>query len=277
MPAYPGVLNAVDMSRWSGPFNMDEALDMKAMGIKYVMVATGPGNYSLYTRQQAETTIAAGLGLMAYTFLEFVGSPEAWVQDSVADVAGLPVILFSLDIEDNANGTNWSIEQRINHGLRASSEMERLGFPPALAPVYTGGWFWPRMGNTPAFKNRGHMLHRAYYDGEPDIDDTADFGGWTEADIVIEQFQGTTILAGQSVDLNYVVESRLPNLKGEPDMNEEETRKIARDEAAKLLDGLGIASNLVPYLNARLELAEGAFDKDIPIARLHAAIAALRG
>ena len=53
----------------------------------------------------------------------------------------------------------------------------------------------------------GLPLWNAYYDGDPD-EDGLPYGGWEHS--AIEQYQGTTDLCGQSVDLNFAKNLRPP-------------------------------------------------------------------
>lgn len=160
--------NCVDMSRWGGELIADEAACMKAAGIGTVIVASGPGNYGLFARQQAEAALAAGLRLEAYTFLEFESDPEWWVRQSLARLEGLPVARWWLDVEDTDHGKSWTPAQRIAYVQRALDAFAAAG---VFAHVYSGGWYWlPYMGNTDAFARQGRKLWNSWYDGDPDVD-----------------------------------------------------------------------------------------------------------
>src|SRR3972149_4188548 len=78
--------------------------------------------------------------------------------------------------------------------------------------LYTARWVWTgHMGNREDAAWRRWKLWSAHYDWNPDIDFAGSpYGPWTLADVVGEQYQGTTNLGGVSVDLNIF----LDNVKG---------------------------------------------------------------
>jgi len=73
-----------------------------------------------------------------------------------------------------------------------------------LVPIYSAAWFWKETIGNPTWPwAKEHKLWEAYYDYDPDIDFlNRRFGPWELADIMGEQYQGTTILDGVDVDLN---------------------------------------------------------------------------
>lgn len=192
-------LNAVDMSRWGGELTPSEAACMASQGIHTVIVATGPGGYGLQALQQAEAASAAGMRVEAYVFLEFESEPEWWIREALRRLEGFPVARWWLDIEDTEHGRDWDVADRMEYAKRALIAFQDFGI---FAHIYTGGWYWrPYMGNTTAFAEQGRLLWNSYYDSDPDVDGLP-YGGWTRETVAIEQFQGTTDLCGQSVDLN---------------------------------------------------------------------------
>ena len=71
-------------------------------------------------------------------------------------------------------------------------------------PIYSAAWFWKETIGNPQWPwAKEHKLWEAYYDGDPDLDFlNRRFGPWELADIMGEQYQGTTIIEGIDVDLN---------------------------------------------------------------------------
>lgn len=195
----PGKPNAVDMSNHGGALTADEVRAMANAGIDTVIVGTGPGWYGLQSRQQAESAQAGGMRVEAYTYMEFTSDPEGWVDAALASVGDTPVRRWWLDVEDTR--ATITPQERIALTRRALARFQHHGI---FAGIYTGGWYWrPYMANTDAFAKEGRPLWNSYYDGDPDIDGLP-YGGWTEADVAIEQFTGTTTIGGQSVDSNYI-------------------------------------------------------------------------
>lgn len=71
-------------------------------------------------------------------------------------------------------------------------------------PIYSAAWFWKETIGNPTWPwLKEHKIWEAFYDSDPDIDFLhRRFGPWELADIVGEQYQGTTIIEGIDVDLN---------------------------------------------------------------------------
>lgn len=218
-------LNCVDMSRWGGELTPSEAACMAAQGVHTVIVATGPGGYGLLALQQAEAASAAGMRVEAYVFLEFESEPEWWVQQALWRLEDFPVARWWLDIEDTEHGRDWHWSRRRAYAQRALEEFGRSGI---FAHIYTGGWYWrPYMGDWLGPASEGRLLWNSYYDGDPDVEGLP-YGGWTKETVAIEQYQGTTDLCGQSVDLNamYI------------DPQEAEVADPRLDEVIKALGGI---------------------------------------
>lgn len=258
-------LNCVDMSRWGGELTAEEATAMKAAGIATVIVASGPGGYGLMARQQGETAVAAGLRLEAYTYLEFESDPEWWVRQALVRLDGLPVARWWMDVEDTDHGRDWTPEQRIAY---VQSALDAFASAGAFAHIYSGGWYWrPYMGNTDVFARQGRQLWNAWYDGDPDIDGLP-YGGWTAADVAIEQFEGTSIVCGQSVDKNWVYfreeeedmelrarVERLERLIGGNGVDDNDGKRLTGEEALAWMDGRGV-SLLLGLANAQAAIAD---------------------
>jgi len=75
--------------------------------------------------------------------------------------------------------------------------------------LYTGRWFWTgHMGNTKDIAWRRFRLWSAHYDWNPDIDfGDNPYGPWTLAEVIGEQYQGSTNVAGGTIDLNTFMDS----------------------------------------------------------------------
>jgi len=257
-------LNCVDMSRWGGDLTADEAAAMKSEGITTIIVASGPGGYGLMARQQAEAALAAGLRLEAYTFLEFESDPERWIREALARLEGLPVARWWLDVEDTEHGRDWTPEQRIAYVQRALAALAAGG---VFAHVYSGGWYWRAyMGDTEVFARQGRKLWNSWYDGDPDVDGLP-YGGWTAADVAIEQFEGTSLVCGQSVDKNWVYFTeegedmelrarveRLERLIGGNGVDDNDGKRLTGEEALAWMDGRGF-SLILGLANAQAEIA----------------------
>ncbi len=224
---------------------------MKAADIATVIVACGPGGYGLMARQQAEAAVAAGLRLEAYTFLEFESDPEWWVHEALGRLDGLYVARWWLDVEDTEHGRTWTPAQRVAYVQRALDAFAAAG---VFAHVYSGAWFWrPSMADTDAFARQGRKLWNSWYDGDPNVDGLP-YGGWTAADVAIEQFEGTSLVCGQSVDKNrlYFTEKgedmdlrarveRLERLIGGNGVDNEEGKRLTGDQALAWMDGKGFS------------------------------------
>lgn len=188
----------VDMSKWGGPLTADEAACMVANGVQVCIVASGPGNYGEWTLQQAQAAQAAGMALEGYTFLEWAYNARLWVRSAIQRFGAARPRRLWVDVEDTSIPPPLDWERYVSEAL---DEVRAHGLDTG---VYTGRWFWAgHLGNVETFAHE--KLWNSWYDGDPDIDGLP-YGGWTEASVAIEQYQGTTDLCGQSVDLNAIYE-----------------------------------------------------------------------
>lgn len=228
-------LNCIDMSKWGGDFTAAEAACCAAAGVRTVIIGTGPGGYSTNVLLQADDVVAAGLRLEAYTFLEWGFDERAWI-DAGWEALGAfrpHVRRIWIDVEDTSPGPKMA-ERAAYVWSAVARARERYGVEVG---IYSGGWYWrPQMADTAAF---AHLpLWNSYYDGDPDIDGLP-YGGWSAATVAIEQFQGTTDLCGQSVDLNWL--RRLP--AGESESEEDDMELRARVERLeRILAANGVSS-----------------------------------
>lgn len=220
-------LNAVDMSRWGGELTATEAAALRDAGIKLVIVGTGnPAGAGQWARQQAQAALDAGMAVDAYIYLYFAGDPRNQVRDALDTLAGLQIRRWWLDAED-VESEELTPQQRQAFLSNAVVTVEHLSDAPV--GIYTGGWWWrPNMADSAAF---GLLpLWNSWYDGDPDIDGLP-YGGWTADDVAIEQYQGTTVLCGQSVDLNWARDIDA----GDEDMTPKERTRLENLE--RLLGG----------------------------------------
>lgn len=187
------------MSNHSSELTLTEAAELKAKGYTTVIVGTGPGVYGEATVQQATAALAVGMNVEAYVYLEGDADPRWWVEQAVKTLRGTPVARWWLNLEEAPVGTLDDIIAFVNAAL---DELDTL--TGQLTGICTAGWFWKSvMQNTDVFAKQGRKLWNAWYDEDPDIDGLP-FGGWTKDDVAIEQYQGTTTVAGQSVDLDAI-------------------------------------------------------------------------
>ena len=100
--------------------------------------------------------------------------------------------------------------------------------------LYTGRWFWTgHMGNSKDIAWRRFRLWSAHYDWNPDIDfGDNPYGPWPLAEVIGEQYKGSTNVAGGTIDLNTFKDSWMapppaPSPTPEPPPEEDIMGKIA--------------------------------------------------
>jgi hypothetical protein len=136
--------------------------------------------------------------------------------------------------------------QRCAAIARAVEMVQDAGLSPG---IYTGSWWWPSgTGNTTQFC---HLpLWNSYYDQDPDVDGLP-YGGWTAADVAIEQYSSTTVIAGRGRDLDHIYEQE------EEDMTADQVKAIAEEVIAdKLRNSELIDAGQLPELIAMIVGAE---------------------
>ena len=210
-------LNCVDMSRWGGELTTQEAQDMWNMGITHIIVGTGnPFGAGLWAKQQALKWLEVNPSgtVDAYIYLYMAGSASQQVSWGISSLSDVPIRMWWLDAED-VESPELTPYQRV---VFLFDCVDAIG--DKEVGIYTGRWWWiPYMDNSTAFYDM--PLWNSYYDEEPD-EDGLPYGGWEHS--TIEQYKGTTDIAGQSVDLNYA-----KNLKEENEMTNEELNQIVQD------------------------------------------------
>lgn len=245
-------LNCVDMSRWGGEFTLAEADAMRALGIHTNIPGSGPGGYGQWTRQQAGMTIEAGLRLEGYAFVEWGDCSRErarwWAEQCAASFGPHvdDVLRFWPDFEETPVPAPleraWDY---IDYFLEAVDEI----FPEG--GFYGARWFHlGHLGNPTRWRDR--QLWNAWYDGDPDIDGLP-YGGWTRDHVAIEQYQGTTLIAGHSVDLNHMYIA--PRGVREDEMTDDEralllylASLLAGDPSGREFPSVGDALNVLQHL-----------------------------
>ncbi len=195
-------LNCVDMSQWGGPLTAGKSHALWDAGVRNIKVGTGyagVGGAGVLSKQQGSQwlDINAGRGgsLDAYLYLYFAGNAAQQVRQGIATLAGVAVRRWWLDAEDVAS-PELSPAQRVEFLRQCCAELDAQGLSYG---IYTAHWWWPEnMANSTVFAYL--PLWNSWYDDDPDTDGLP-YGGWTDS--AVEQYAGTTMVGGQSVDLDY--------------------------------------------------------------------------
>ncbi|MEX1252899.1 MAG: hypothetical protein WEE64_01025 [Dehalococcoidia bacterium] len=88
--------------------------------------------------------------------------------------------------------------------IPAIEAVQRLGTTALIYANYQAWTSFITPRNDTRLAARGVKLHRASWDGEPDVDNRLLFGGWAVAGIAVEQYTGGENRCGQFVDRNVV-------------------------------------------------------------------------
>lgn len=180
----------VDFSEWGGPLAAETVVAWKGLGIRFAIV-----QYSRRMTQHLEVLAqVGGLDVEAYVYLYWVQdqwgqTPQQRTRNALNLLQGSSVRRLWLDCEDS--------EQPFDEAQlwECVTICNQAGIQPG---IYTGRWWWvPRASNSQLFAELP-LWHAEYVD-VPDFDSFVPYGGWTRP--TIWQYQGTTTLAGHSVDL----------------------------------------------------------------------------
>ena len=198
---------AVDSS--FDPLTQEEATCLKRSNTLFVqclwtaLVQPDPRVINLREAHNAELDIAG------YISLNGRGTGTAHVK---AGLAGLPD-----DLRDALKFVAVDVElpgipaRQIWEAIR---ELERQSLNPI---IYTSYNAWTTMvipRNPTGFSAQGYKLWNAFWDKHPDVDfPRYRFGGWSDDQVVMEQYSGGTSVCEQLVDRNVIVD--LGNLYGE--------------------------------------------------------------
>jgi hypothetical protein len=220
-------------------------------GIRLLIVnAFGP-----HARQQLTTGTEVGMIPEGYHY-NYLGRPQSFQINAAVTAIGDLVRRFWLDIEDVdpvSLGNVPTQKNKVDSANRAIEEFDKRGWSLGRSNfgLYTGAWWINQHLPTiqiPALWTRHPLWNGSNYDNDPDIDLVP--RGWTEAQILIEQFQGTTDVCGQSVDKNYWIMSRDP-------LHTEDGEPMTPEERQQLDD----ATVGVHRLAARMEAAEAKINR----------------
>lgn len=112
--------------------------------------------------------------------------------------------------------------------------LERIEAAGKKTAIYSANWFWDgRFGNPMWGWLKGYKIWNAYFDGSPDIDFArAPWGPWTAADVIGEQYQGSTVIVGVEVDLNEFSDEFFKDA-------DRDTRRIQEVDMPKLISPKG--------------------------------------
>ena len=230
----------VDMGNQSGLLAVDEGRAMVDAGFTRAVIGTGPAPYDLHSEQQISTCAEVGIGVEAYTYLEWRYDPREWARAALRG-AGEHVDAVErwwVDIEDNSvRMRGLSLSDKLDYVDACLDEFQKFG---VFAHIYTGGWFWlPYMGNTDRYARQGRLLWESNFDGVPNINSWPGCP-WAMEQIAGTQYTGTVIVGGQSVDSNawYVLpDNRAGGIVDMAGLAELE-QKVARLE--RIVAGYGI-------------------------------------
>lgn len=192
------MLNAVDMSTYGGEFTATEAQCMKDAGVKLIIAGTGhKKSLGKWSEQQAGVALDSGRVLDGYRWLNLNSPVHPQMQNAFESMGKhlASIRMWWIDCEDTTmpGMGPMQVVKAIQEAVEFCEEADvRHG-------IYSGKWWWvPQTGNSEKFS---HLpLWNAYFDGDPD-EDGMPYGGWEHS--AIEQYKGTTMVCGQSVDLNY--------------------------------------------------------------------------
>ena len=191
---------AVDMSSWSGTLTEQEARDLKAYGVRKILVNT----WGSWTRQQLEMGQYVGLGLDAYTYHYFSIDPRQRVEQALTAIRGIPVERLWQDYEDEPAGRSPTVVVGHIRGAVAAAG----GIIPQ--GMYSRREWWQRC--TGASREFMHLPSWvADYDYDPSMLTCSELvDGWRPS---IKQYSDSVSLFGQTVCLNWVQEEEMPSLE----------------------------------------------------------------
>lgn len=236
-----GVLNAVDMSNWGEALTASEAACMWERGVRLITVGSGhPLGSGRWSRQQLEQwlLVTNGRGLCgAYRYFRFDQPPDVQANEARSVLAGLPIYQWWADFEDDTAGGLLQ-SALIAYMDRALRHMDTFTAQRPTA-IYTAEYWWERYLPLGFDRwNRRDLIDARYTakEGAPpgllyQPFKGREYGGWTEPHGY--QYQGTTDLCGQSVDLLYYPNGFGPQEDGMSSQEFEQVMaRIAKLEAA---------------------------------------------
>ena len=227
---------AVDMSSWSGELTEKEARDLRAYGVRKILVNTwGP-----WTLRQLEMGQRVGLLLEAYTYQYFTIAPAQRTLAALAAIQGFPVLRLWQDYEDDPAGLRpHEVVAHIRGAVAAAEGVIPQG-------IYSRrGWWQPCTGACREFMHLPSWV--ADYDYDPSMLTCSELvDGWRPT---IKQYSDSVSLCGQTVCLNWVQEETMPTL-------EELEAAIAKERADREL-GAAWLSAAIAYADAGAKAHKG--------------------
>ena len=184
----------VDISVYQGRVEPPTWRSLRALGERVAVVGSWHGlSANPHAGHNLGAARAAGLRIATYVALNGSVAGREAVERGLRACGStrrdLAFVALDCEIDGITPGTVADAERAVREA----------GLRPA---VYTARWWWrDRFGDPHDF---AHLpLWNAAYDGDPDIDFArVPYGGWAAADVIGEQYTGTTSLAGLDVDRN---------------------------------------------------------------------------
>ncbi len=123
----------------------------------------------------------------------------------------------------------------------------------AIEVLYTARWFWVgHMDDSQSIAWRRFRLWSAHYDWNPDINfGDNPYGPWPLAELIGEQYQGTTRLDGVDVDLNVFDVARL--FPDGPDVPAPQPKEVTTMSSKEYTDALARIAALDAKLTTHLQ------------------------
>lgn len=191
----PGILalRGVDVSQFTHNFS---CLRQEGFDFAIVRGLMSSGAVDLHAQTNIANAKAAGLEQVDVYLFPCVpcGNPEEQVEVLWKELSGSFGRVW-LDIE----AFHWSSNKASNQDFISALEQALLA-RGALIGVYTNFYNWESIvGEWQGLAQ--YPLWYAHFDGKADFNDFQPFGGWESP--TLKQYDGSTVLCGGSVDLNY--------------------------------------------------------------------------
>ena len=203
------LLEGVDVSVYQGAINLASWEALYASGQRVAVVGSAHPRPNIYALQNLDNAKKAGFILATYLAL-YPGVTGGGTVQTAKNQCGpfWPELTF-VAVDCEVDGIT---EQQINDAIAA---VKTEGKRPV---IYTAYWWWhDHFGDNRNFNT--YPLWNAYYDQNPDVDFTSlPYGGWPLENVMGEQYSGTTILAGTTVDRNSFKSEFFT--QGDPNMEE---------------------------------------------------------
>lgn len=179
----------------------EEAHRLKAAGVElYIQALTALPPTGLMQPENRVISLRnatyAGLKIAGYALLRPGPTPELdvdFARGGVPDDLWNALEFCAVDVE---------VGRITGHGVNlACLRMSQL-LPGKPVVIYTNYNTWVNLMGNPMLPERT-KLWNAYWDGKEDVDfATLPYGGWTNADVLLEQYSGGQYVEGQFADRN---------------------------------------------------------------------------